>query len=99
MTYQRAYPADGFVTYIGKRMFNALIVFFLLTIIIFFSINLLQPSPVLTGNYNPDPALLQQIRHDLVIDKPIVVRYLQWIGNVFRGNLGTTAYDYSSDFK
>ncbi|HIA82742.1 MAG TPA: ABC transporter permease, partial [Rhodospirillales bacterium] len=35
-----------------------------------------------------DEAIVQNIRKDLGLDRPVIVRYLSWVGNAFRGELG-----------
>jgi peptide/nickel transport system permease protein len=35
-----------------------------------------------------DPALVAQIREDLGLDRPFLVRYVDWLGNVAQGDLG-----------
>jgi peptide/nickel transport system permease protein len=41
---------------------------------------------------NPDPALVASIRHDLHLDQPFLVRYVQWLGHAVTGDLGTSYF-------
>lgn len=47
-----------------------------------------DPALVLAGEERGDPAVLAQIRAELWLDRPIVLQYLHWIGNVLVGDLG-----------
>ena len=36
------------------------------------------------------PAQVERIRTDLGLDRPLAVQYIEWIGGVFTGDLGTS---------
>jgi len=46
-----------------------------------------DPALVLAGEER-DPQVVAQIRAELWLDRPLVVQYAHWIGNVVRGDLG-----------
>jgi peptide/nickel transport system permease protein len=46
-----------------------------------------DPALVLAGE-EQDPVVVAQIRKELWLDRPLVVQYGHWIGNVVQGNLG-----------
>lgn len=48
-----------------------------------------DPAVAMLGN-EADPKLLEQFRRELGLDRPIHVRYFQWLGRVLRGDLGTS---------
>jgi peptide/nickel transport system permease protein len=43
-----------------------------------------------TGTTVVDPEVLQQMRRDLGIDKPILEQYVVWLGNALRGDFGNS---------
>jgi peptide/nickel transport system permease protein len=76
--------------YIARRLGTALIVFFMVTLVIFFSIHLIINDPL-------RPFLILQIEPPLPIDDlrefyglndNIGIQYLRWLSNALRGNLG-----------
>lgn len=80
--------------YILRRVLNAIPLLFLITIITYLVINLAPGDPVRMF-INPeaktqiDPAIL---RAQWGLDKPFLVRYLIWLGNVLRGDLGVSFF-------
>jgi len=47
-----------------------------------------DPVSASLGGHTP-PAVINQIKHKLGFDKPLYVQYVQYLGNVGRGNFGT----------
>jgi peptide/nickel transport system permease protein len=47
-----------------------------------------DPALILAGEERGDPLVLQQIREELKLDRPIVEQYLYWVGNVVQGDFG-----------
>ena len=47
-----------------------------------------DPALILAGEERGDPVVLQQIREELKLDRPIVEQYLYWVGNVVQGDFG-----------
>jgi peptide/nickel transport system permease protein len=80
--------------YIIRRLFMALIVIILVTILVFSAMRLLPGDPLiifLGQNANIEQMTeerLDQLRHEYGLDKPPVVQYFDWIGGIFRGDLG-----------
>ena len=78
--------------YLIIRLVQIVITYFLFLTAVFFLINA-QPGDF--GNvYYSSPNLTAQqrltIREEMGLDKPAPERYLQWIGNFLRGNLGVS---------
>ena len=80
--------------YILKRLGQTLIVMFLVSFITFILIGIMPRDPVYslygTDITPEDYAILYQ---RLGLDKPLIVRYFDWLAGVFRGDLGTS-YQY-----
>ena len=66
----------------------------MLTLLVFFSMRLLPGDPIIIyigqsqGLVNMDPEALAELRAEYGLDKPIMVQYFNWIGGIFRGELG-----------
>ena len=48
-----------------------------------------DPARAMLGQ-RADPELVQQIRRDYVLDRPVHVRYASWMSRLLRGDLGTS---------
>ena len=81
-------------TYIIRRVLWALVILIMLTLLVFFSMRLLPGDPIIIyvgqsqGLIGMDPAALDQLKAEYGLDKPIMVQYINWIGGIFRGDLG-----------
>jgi peptide/nickel transport system permease protein len=82
--------------YITRRLILALIVIILLTLFVFFIMRLLPGDPLLIYISQADrlqampPELIDKLRHDYGLDKPIMVQYADWVAGVVRGDFGTS---------
>ncbi|MFD4959444.1 ABC transporter permease [Microbacterium sp. NPDC058389] len=61
------------------------------SVLIFLTLRVL-PGDIaqLIGGVNSSPAQIAAIRERLGLDRPLAVQYLEWIGGVLRGDLGTS---------
>lgn len=79
--------------YIIRRTLQSVIVIFLVTVLVFVGMRLLPGDPLFML-FNPNQLQqfteeqLQAIRHEAGLDKSLVVQYFEWIGDVFKGELG-----------
>jgi peptide/nickel transport system permease protein len=73
-----------------------LIVIVLLTLFVFFIMRLLPGDPLLIYISQADqlqampPDLIDKLRHDYGLDRPIIVQYADWAAKVLQGNFGTS---------
>jgi peptide/nickel transport system permease protein len=76
--------------YILKRLIQLLPVLFLVSVIVFSLVHLIPGDvvDVLMGEGHDDPLVEAALRKELGLDKPIVVQYVYWLGNVLQGDLG-----------
>jgi peptide/nickel transport system permease protein len=51
------------------------------------SVALGDPARIALGQ-RADPEVLERIRHEYALDRPLAVRYLTWVGNILHGDLG-----------
>lgn len=82
------------MAYLRKRVFHLIPVFFLVTFASFLLVNLL-PGDIVDAILADDdaaaasdPELRKQIEKELGLDKPLMVRYVVWLGNVAQGDFG-----------
>jgi peptide/nickel transport system permease protein len=75
--------------HLGKRIAQVIPTLLLVSIMVFCLQQLMpgDPALVLAGE-EQDPVVVAQIRQELWLDRPLVVQYGHWIGNVLQGNLG-----------
>ena len=66
-----------------------------LTILVFLMLQLIpgDPAEIFLGEKRSTPELLEQVRHDMGLDRPLYVQYLSYMGNVLRGDLGTSLFN------
>ena len=78
--------------YTGKRLLQMIPVFFGATFLIYFMVFSLPGDPIaaLYGDRPPAPAVIEAIRVQYNLDKPLIVQYMLYIGGFFQGDLGTT---------
>lgn len=78
--------------YIGRRLLQLIPVFFGATLLIYLMVFAIPGDPIaaLFGDHPPAPGVIEQIRADYHLDKPVLIQYVLWIGGVFTGDLGTT---------
>jgi len=80
-------------TYIIRRMLQMILIMLLVTIIVFFMLRILPGDPILMFLSSQDTQQITQeqldiLRHDLGLDRPMIVQYFDWLGDVAHGDLG-----------
>ena len=84
--------------YIIRRLIQGVIVLFLMTLIVFFSMRLLPGDPlkIFMGQQASSGSMgeeqLESMRRYYGLDKPVLVQYVSWLGGLFTGNLGKSIY-------
>jgi peptide/nickel transport system permease protein len=81
--------------YIIRRLIQALITIILVSMVVFFAMRILPGDPVyviLTAEQVQQitPEEVQAIKKEYGLDKPLPLQYINWIGDVFHGDLGTS---------
>jgi peptide/nickel transport system permease protein len=81
--------------YIIRRLIQAVIVFFLITLLIFLVMRLLPGDPVYmiiskAAANTASEMQLDVIRHQYGLDKPLMMQYVNWLGGVFHGDFGVS---------
>ena len=84
--------------FIIRRLIQGVVVLFIMTLIVFFSMRLLPGDPltIFMGQQASSGGMseeqLEGMRHFYGLDKPLVVQYFSWLGGIFTGNLGKSIY-------
>ena len=85
-------------TYIIRRLLTAIVILLFISLIVFFAMRLLPGDPLIIfmGRMAEAGALseaqMQALRVEYGLDKPLMIQYFNWLGDVFRGDLGTSIY-------
>ena len=79
------------VAYIVRRLIQTFIVLCLITVICFLLIQIIpgDPASALLGSFATQEQV-DALRHELWLDRPVLVQYFHWLGNVLRGDFGTS---------
>ncbi len=81
------------ITYVGRRALAAIPTLWGVATVVFFMARLLpgDPARVIAGLL-ASPQDVERIRHEMGLDQPIWVQYLDFMGSLIRLNLGTSAH-------
>jgi peptide/nickel transport system permease protein len=85
-------------TYIIRRILQAVIVLIIVTLMVFFVIRLLPGDPLIiyvaqTANLQAmPPEMIDELRVQYGLDKPIMMQYVNWIADMFHGDFGESIY-------
>jgi len=72
-----------------RKVGAALVVLLLASMLVFLGVRAIPGDPaVALGAEDRDPALIAQIRHKYLLDKPLPVQYAHWIWLALHGDLG-----------
>ena len=79
--------------YIAKRLWSLVPVMFVVATLVFFLVHLTpgDPAAVILGPDAPQEAIAE-LRARLGLDKPLLVQFVRWFGQVLRGNLGESIF-------
>jgi peptide/nickel transport system permease protein len=80
-------------TYVVRRLIMGLIVLILVSLIVFFAMRLLPGDPItmfITETQSKEFTDMQiaELKKQFGLDKPMIVQYVNWIGGIFKGDLG-----------
>ena len=78
--------------YIIQRTIYALIVIWAVGTLVFFMLRAVPGDPIGAMLADVDPAMADQLRAKLGLDRPLIVQYFYWLGNILRGDLGNSIY-------
>ncbi|HSW58993.1 MAG TPA: ABC transporter permease [Dehalococcoidales bacterium] len=77
------------LTYIVRRLLLSVVVLFLVTILSFAIIQIIpgDPAAMMLGT-EASPEQIADLRHELYLDRPVVVQYWYWVSHAVQGDLG-----------
>lgn len=80
-------------TYIIRRLLHAVLVILIVSLLVFLLMRLLPGDPILMYVASGDMQSFSKeqvahLKHELGMDKPLVVQYVDWLWNALRGDLG-----------
>ncbi len=84
--------------YLARRALFLIPLLFGLSVIMFTLIHLAPGDPVramMGERAASNPRYVDQVRHNLGLDKPLPIQYLIWVGNLLRGDFGR-AYTFNN---
>lgn len=81
------------INFIIRRFIQALVVLILITAVVFIAVRLLPGDPVrmyVTANTQAQytEEQIAYVRHQVGLDKPLFIQYINWIKGIARGDLG-----------
>lgn len=77
--------------YIIQRLLQTVVVLVIVTFICFLLIHIIPGDPVLALlGLDATPEEAKNLRTELWLDRPMMVQYFHWLGNVLQGDLGTS---------
>ena len=76
--------------YIVRRILQAMLVLLVMTVLVFFGVNVVGNPVYIFASSECDQPCLERIISDLGLDKPIWEQYLVFMGNLFQGDLGNS---------
>jgi peptide/nickel transport system permease protein len=84
-------------TYITRRFIQAIFVIIIITFLVFLVIRLLPGDPILIYLSSQDlqtltAEQLEAAKAQFGLDKPLVMQYINWIGDLFHGDLGMSIF-------
>ena len=79
-------------TFLVRRILMAIPVVFAVTVVVFIVMNVLPGDPTerVGGEAGVSDEASQRLRDELGLDRPILVRYADWVGELAQGDLGTS---------
>jgi ABC-type dipeptide/oligopeptide/nickel transport system permease component len=75
--------------YLVRRLISSIVTLALVTVVVFSLIHLIpgDPASIILG-LRATPQSVHELRHTLGLDRPLLVQYLIFLGNLVHGNLG-----------
>ena len=78
--------------YIAQRAVLAIAVAAVVSFGTFLLLNYATDPAAAIAGPDAEPAVVEKIRHDYGLDRPIMVRYVEWASGVLHGNFGESYY-------
>jgi peptide/nickel transport system permease protein len=80
--------------FIARRFAGMLVTMFIISTLVFIVTNVVPGSPAaLILGEDRTPEQVEALNRELGLDRPVVVRYFLWLGDLARGDFGTSYYN------
>jgi len=78
--------------YVIRRLLLLILVLWGVTLVTFILMHVVpgDPAKVLLGKLSGNEVLVTKLRHQLGLDKPLIVQYFEFVKGILRGNLGNS---------
>ena len=94
-------------SYVIRRLLQAILVIIVVSILVFVLMRLLPGDPIemlISSSMLTDftPEMMDALRHEKGLDKPIAEQYFQWLGQMLKGDFGNSImqnYNISDEIK
>ncbi len=87
-------------TYVIRRLLWAFVVLIIVSMLVFLAMRLLPGDPIMlivtqseSQAYNEEQ--INALKHEFGLDRSIIVQYFDWLGGVFRGDLGVSILNHA----
>ncbi len=85
----RFIPTKGYAGFLLRRLLAFIPLMLGISLVTFFLVRMLPGDPARTlAGSSPYPGVIEAIRASMGLDKPILIQYLIYMGNLLRGDLG-----------
>lgn len=81
--------------YIGKKIITMVVTLLVVSLLVFFSFALISGDPATSMlGTSATPERVEALREEMGLNRPLPVRYINWVGDFLTGDMGTS-YSYS----
>lgn len=81
--------------YVARRLIVGLVMLFAASLVVFVVLRILPGDPVTTqlgSVHGVDAGVIKQAKHQLGLDRPLLVQYGSWLSGLFTGHFGTSYF-------
>jgi peptide/nickel transport system permease protein len=85
------------LAFVVRRVLLTIPTLFVMSVVVFLIVRLVPGDPVRTMlGFRATEANVEQVRHQLGLDQPLLTQYLDFVGGILRGDLGTDIVSHES---
>lgn len=80
--------------YIGKKIITMIVTLLVVSLLVFLSFNFISGDPATSMlGTSATPERVEALREEMGLNRPLLVRYVDWVGDFLTGDMGTS-YSY-----
>lgn len=81
--------------YVLKKLGTLVLTLLAVSALVFFAFSLIPSNPAVTKLGTEATAeSIEKLTHEMGLDRPVIERYVEWVGGIFKGDFGTS-YSYN----